>query len=386
MRRAALPANGTPGLVVGLALGLARIASADPWSMTLESGAEADSNVERVETVDGGPAQRIAAPAVLAAGRIEARDRLLGGGYLLELSGLARGVATSQTKTENVMLYTGDGRWLRPLASRPISVGIHLTAADAFSMSGGTGARTFRNLGADALLALGHEDSRLTLGLGGRDFRYKPRLPDTQPHMFDWRGPVANAHLDVLLWQTSGKTKTLELATTLGFEARSYTSHALANCKPDDPIAQPCMIDTVLHRRDRYQRAGVELSWTGYVVASGGYQATVINSNSFGQSLIRQRLLGSVTMELPGKLLGTATATLQIDQYPDGILLEKDVQRQEFTSLEDENRSSLQILLARKLSATWSVEARGAIWRDFANTGDASFRRELLYAGVMYSR
>lgn len=375
MRRAALPAISI--------LGLARVAGAAPWTVTMESGAEADSNIERVETVNGGSAQRIVAPAGRAGARIDVADRLLGGAYVLRLSGLARMVATSsipENMTENVMLYAGEARWLWPLGSRPVSAGVHLLAADAFAITGKVGARTFRNLGAGGLVVLGRDEHHLTLELGGRDFWYKPS------HLFDWRGPVANARIDTLLWQASDRTQSLELTGTLGFEARTYDTHAIANCAPNGPVGNPCSIETALHRRDRYQHAGIELGWTGNVVATAGYQATVISSNSFGQSLIRQRISGSVTMELPGGLLGTATATLQLDQYPDGVLLEKDVMRQEFTNLEDENRSSLQILLARAVSAAWSVEARAAIWRDFANTGEASFRRELIYAGVIYSR
>ncbi|HEY0478690.1 MAG TPA: hypothetical protein VGD37_14325 [Kofleriaceae bacterium] len=373
MLRAALPAIGI--------LGLTGVAGAEPLAVTMESGGEADSNVARVETVDQGTVQRIAAPAIRAGARIDSSDALAGGRYVLRLSGLARMVASSRTKTENVMLFAGEGRWLRPISSRPIAAGLHLAAADAFSITGGTGARTFRTLGADALLVLGREDQHLTLELGARDFWYKP----APAHVFDWRGPVANARLDLMLWQAPDRTRSLELATTLGVEARSYTSDAVANCAAD-MAAEPCSIPTALHRRDRYQRAGIELDWTGHVVVTGGYQATVINSNSFGQSLIRQRIMASLTMELPGKLLGTATATLQLDQYPDGVLLEKDVVHQEFTSLEDENRSSLQILLARRMSPSWSIEVRGAAWRDFANTGAASFRRELIYAGVIYQR
>ena len=375
MRRAALPAIGI--------LGLTRIAGAEPFTVTMESGAEADTNIERIETVDGGTSQPIMAPAGRAGARIDHRDHLLGGSYLARLSGLARMVVTPQREsgnmTENVMLYAGEGRWLRPIGSRPLAVGIHLTAADSFAITGGIGARTFRHLGGDALLVLGRgDDHHLTLELGGRDFRYKP------DHVFDWRGPVANARLDILLWQAPGRTESLELATSLRFEARRYASTATANGWPPG-LDGFCPMATALRRNDRYQRASVELSWTGDVVATGGYQLTVIDSNSYYQSLTRQRITASLTMELPGKLLATATATLQLDQYPDGIPLENDPQRQELTNLEDESRSSLQILLARKLSTAWSVEARGAAWRDFA-TGATSFRRELIYAGVVYSR
>jgi hypothetical protein len=365
MRRAALPAIGI--------LGVARIAAADSWTVRMESGAEADSNVERSE--DTPP---IAAAAGRLGARIDHRDQLLGGAYIVEGSGLARMVANDQTKDESVTLFVGELRWLHPIGASSLAAGIHLTAADSFGVLVPTGARTYRNLGGDALLALGHgEDHHLMLGVGGRDFRYK------QDHAFDWRGPVANARLDAMLWHTPDRTRSLELTTTLGFEARSYASTAVVSCSPNNS-ADPCTMPTMLPRRDRYQRAGLELTWTGGVVATAGYQATVIDSNSYGQSLIRQRITAAATMEVLSALLVSATATLQIDQYPEGIPVD-DLLHQELTSLEDENRSSLQVLITRALSTAWSLEARGALWRDFGTSG-ASFHRELVYAGVLYQR
>jgi len=143
-------------------------------------------------------------------------------------------------------------------------------------------------------------------------------------------------------------------------------------------------MDSTLRRRDRYQRGGLEVTWTGEVVATGSYQVMVVDSNSYGQSLIRQRITAAATMEVMGALFVSATATLQIDQYPEGIPVD-DLLHQELTSLEDENRSSLQVLLTRALSAAWSLEARGAIWRDFG-TSSPWFHRELVYAGVLYQR
>jgi hypothetical protein len=66
-------------------------------------------------------------------------------------------------------------------------------------------------------------------------------------------------------------------------------------------------------------------------------------------------------------------------------VIEKGITNQEFTNLEDENRSSLQLRLARQLSTGWSLEARGAIWRNFDTAGTGAFRRELVYAGMVYS-
>jgi hypothetical protein len=371
MRRAAPPAIG----ILGVVLAMPRIAAADSWTVRMESGAEADTNVARVEDQP-----RTAAAAGRLGARIGHAGHLLDGAYVGDVSGLARMVTSPETRDENVMLYAGDLRWLYPIGAGTLAAGLHLTAADSFAVLGGVGARTFRNLGGDALVMLGHgEDHHLTLGLGGRDFWYKP------DRTFSWRGPVANARLDATLWQPPDRTENLELAATLGFEARSYASTALAGCSPDRAIDRGCNMPTTLRRRDRYQRAGVELTWTGNLVATGSYQATVIDSNSYGQSLIRQRVVAAVTMELFGALFITTTATLQLDQFPDGILID-DLLHQELTSLDDENRSSLQVLLTRKLSAAWSLEARGAVWRDLSRIEGASFRRELLYAGVFYSR
>jgi hypothetical protein len=368
MRRAALPAIGI--------LGVARIAAADPWTLRMESGAEADSNVTRTEDT----------PTAAAVGRLGARidyhDALLGGRYAVQVSSLARMVMSARNKEESVMLGVGELRWLHPIGGASLAAGVHLTAADSFGMLVPIGARTYRNLGGDALLMLSHsEDHRLMLGVGGRDFWYKPHGPELPAHMFDWRGPVANARLDTVLWHTPDRTRSLELAAMLGFEARSYDSVARFNCAPDGS-GNSCPMDSTLRRRDRYQRGDVELTWTGAVVATGSYQLTVVDSNSYGQSLIRQRISAAATMEVVPALLVSATATLQIDQFPEGVQV-SDLLHQELTSLEDENRSSLQVLITRALSTAWSLEVRGAIWRDFGTAG-ASFGRELAYAGVLY--
>ena len=383
MHRAALPAIGA----LATLLWVARHADADSWSVRMETGAEADTNVARVETAIGTP-PRIAAGAGRLGAGIGYHGSLLGGGYAVAASGLARMIASSNDALddENVVLGAVELRWMRPIADRPISIGVHATAADSFAMLGGVGARTFRNLGGDAMVVLGRGDDRLTLGVGSRDFVYKPVLPQGEPHMFDWRGPVAGAQLDAMLWQTSDRTENLELAAAFGFEQRSYESKAIYNCSPANVnVEDPCSAPTALRRRDRYQRAGVSLTWTGGVVATASYQVTVVDSNSFGQSLTRQRITAQVTVELFSKLLATGAATLQIDQYPDGIPIQKSVEHQVFTNLEDENRSALQILLSRPLSGAWSVEARGALWRDFASIASATFRRSLIYAGVVYA-
>jgi len=141
-----------------------------------------------------------------------------------------------------------------------------------------------------------------------------------------------------------------------------------------------------LRRRDRYQRAGIELTYTGSFIATAGYLLTVIDSNSYGQSVVRHRGTVSATTELPEKLIGTVLATLQIDRYLDGLVVQKDLQHQEYTNLDDANRSSLQFRLARRVTDAWSLEGRVAIWRDLGGTLDTEYRRELVYFGGVYAK
>ncbi|NVB79583.1 MAG: hypothetical protein HOV81_14395, partial [Kofleriaceae bacterium] len=189
--------------------------------------------------------------------------------------------------------------------------------------------------------------------------------------------------------QAPSTTKSLELTTSAGFESRTFAnSAALTNaCPPGAPADPDCTASTDLDRRDRYQRLGTELTWVGRQVAAVGYQFTLIDSNSFGQSLARHRVTASATIALPARLYGTLLGILQIDQYLDGLLVRRDLQQQEFTNVEDENRSSVQARLARKLTPSWSIEGRAAIWRNLAGSAmELSFQRELVYLGIVYGR
>ncbi len=356
-----------------------------PVVITVEGGAEGDTNVQRVETGPGLETERVAAGVLRVGGKLDKRDRLWGGGYQAVASMLARAVADPVASTENVALFTGEARYLRPLEGRSVSLGAGVVAADAMPLTDEIGARTFRNLGADALMVMdATESTHLSLGFGVRQFVYKENSE------FDWDGVAATARLDSTLWQPSGGTRSVELAVTAGFELRDYDSVALANiCEPGADVNDGCSAATSRGRRDRLQRVGAEVTWVGRVVAAAGYQVTVIDSNSYGQSLVRHKATASATTTLWKGVYGTLLGQLQIDQYLDGLVIKTDTQRSEFTSLDDENRSSLQVRIGRPVSDAWSIEARGAIWRNIGgdvDAADVTFRRASIYVGAIYSR
>lgn len=361
---------------------LAAHAHASPWTVTAEGGGEVDTNVQRVETGPGLTTAPVSSGVLRAGAKLTHADKLLGGGYAFGLSDLTRVVTDDSVSVENVTMLAGDARWLHPIGDRPASAGLGITAIDAIGVSDPIGARTFRSLGGDALLQLRDGDAhRLTLGVGARLFEYKP---DPQ---YNYTAPAANARLDSVLWHSEDRTRSLELATSLGFEARAYDGTAFADgCAPGGKPDPTCFVPTDITRRDRYARAGIDLTYAGHNVAAIGYQLTIIDSNSFGQSLARHRVIASGTTSY-GHYYATLLAILQIDQYLDGLILERDLQHTEFTNIEDENRSSLQLRIARKLSAEWSVEARAAVWRNVGvNAMELSFQRDLVSLGLVYSR
>jgi hypothetical protein len=372
-------------------------APASTTTVQAEGGAEVDSNVQRVETGPG----LVGDPIQSSVGRLGAklvhRGRAARGAYALHLGSFARIVSDPNAQSESVALLAGDLRWLRSLGKRPISVGFNVFGADALALDptrannalpecdGRRLDRTFANAGADALIVMRNGDDRsLTLGFGGRRFSFKPC------EKFDWSGPNANARLDLTLFELAGGTRSLELAAFAAVEARAYNDVALANaCEngemPEDP--KDCSAATSLPRHDRYHRVGVELTWVSSVVAALGYTLAVTDTNSYGQSLVRHRINLSATTDLPLGLYGTAYVTLQYDQYLDGLIVEKDLQNQTFTTLDDENRSSFQVRLARPLTKALALESRVAYWRDLGIGGDdASFRRLLLYLGAVFNR
>jgi hypothetical protein len=316
--------------------------------------------------------------------RLIRTGRAAGGPYGLSAGALSRTVLSGDPdlSPENVVLLSGELRWMRPIGARAVSAGIGLVAVDALPTTDEAGARTFRTLGGEGLFVLrGGEGRALTLALGGRDFAYKP------DRSYDWRGPTASVRLDLTLWERDEGARSVELSALFGFEARAYAGEALASACPEGaPPMDICYAPTSLKRSDRFQRGGLELTWTGGFVAAAAYQISVTDSNSYGQSIVRHRVTLSATRNLPWRLYGTALATLQLDKYPDGLPLRRDLVTQTFSTLDDENRSSLQVRVARHLGKAWAVESRAAIWRNLGGSVDTSFQRLLLYVGTVYNR
>jgi hypothetical protein len=149
-------------------------------------------------------------------------------------------------------------------------------------------------------------------------------------------------------------------------------------------VVPDCFVPIADRRSDLNHLLVIEGIYTGAHILSLLYAAEIVDSNSYGQASVRHRVEAAVTTEAPGKIFLTAKAVVRFNRFSDPLLLARDVQSQTFVSIEDENRNSLSLDLARDLGKNWGLEARLAVYSNEFATQDVSFRRQTAYLGALY--
>ncbi len=363
------------------------VAHASPWKVMGEAAIEVDSNVQRV--VDNAMAPPTAAPVTRLGAELRRQAPVARGRYVFGASALSRVVTSSDPalQLENVVLLRGDAGWYHPVGERPVELGLAISAHDAVPISDEVGALTFRTLTADGRMVVYGEGHVVTLAVGAQSYDYKPDSRPMSPELdndHDWFGPTARATYYLPLWEAVDRRQSLSLTTMLGVELRRHETVAYAESGTNDPSPMNNLAPTSLPRRDRFQLASALVSWDSTAASIDlYYQLQVTSSNSFGASFVRHQATLSGTVPWGGFYV-TPRATLQLDHYPDGLPI-FDPETGQPTSLDDDNQSSLQIVIGRHVSDAWSLEARAAIWRDLASASNATFRRELVSFGVRYT-
>ncbi len=357
----------------------------------VEAGTEYDSNIHRLEVPEGADADVVAAPLLRAAARGQTAARVRHRGRL-RLAGLVGGklFLTDAGRSENVGILSADGRYQHALPGRSALLGLRGAAYDSFNLdpSGTSGAEAGRNfaiatgeLGA-TLLGPGHH--RLTLTAGYRDFSYKP------DHDFDWSGDHYGLRYRTALWRGDPDVDldASSIEIDVGYEVgrRQYAGRAFTSNCPQGTDPDPmCIVPTSLDRIDLVHTARAEVLYTGDRVWTGAYELSLVDSNSFGQSLVRHRIDLGVTTKTWADVFLTARATVIVSSFLDPLLLARDVQSQTFISIDDENRNALSLHLARDLGAAWTIEARYAIFTNEFATKALGFRRQIVYVGTTRS-
>jgi len=292
-----------------------------------------------------------------ARAKLDRRAKALGGAYAFVAGALSRLVSNPEASTENVTLFTGELRYLRPIEERAVSLGVGLIGADAQPITEEVGARTFRNLGADGLLVLdggpGAEKTKhLTLGFGIRDFTYKENRD------FDWIGPVATR-------ASTSRCGSRRAAPGASSSRRTPVREPLLRLdRAGERVPAGCAAQRQLLGRDVAAGGAIECS------ASASRSRGPARSSPPPATAHRDRLqqLRPVPAPPQGDDLGDALASARplwhrARDAPDRSVprrprAQTDTQRSEFTSLDDENRSSLQIRIGREVSTACRSRAR----------------------------
>lgn len=133
------------------------------------------------------------------------------------------------------------------------------------------------------------------------------------------------------------------------YGSRRYASDVLS--APDTP-------ERTGRREDGSLLAGVGYTYKGPLTLGLAYTYLETASNSYGESVRRHRLSGTVGMRLPWKLTLLAQGTLGFNLYPDGVYLSPEIILLE----DDEAQNSLSLKLVRPVSERWDLELTYAVY------------------------
>jgi hypothetical protein len=379
-----------PGLVAAVVVlaTCARARADEPAvRLSLEAGSEIDTNPHRVSAA----AMETYDPLPAAVARAGARFSLAWRptpGRVVTASAVAAAkkfIGADDAAAEDVAVLTGDLRYDARVADKPLVWGARLSCYDALERDDGPGGSADHDFrtgdGALTLGLAGEHAQRVTLALGYRVFDYKPdaRYDFAGEHVqLEWRRSFEPDDADDGAPEDAGSW---DVAAWYGLARRGYDGEAYANvCAPDTEL---CLIGTGHARVDLAHDAGAEVTYTGERIYSARYQAVALLSNSFGQSLVRHRLQLSATSELWWSVFVTASVVVQLNQFVDSLLLERNTGE---LTIEDENRNAFTLHATRELGtgAHWAIEARYGFYSNEFATQTLRFRRQTAYLGLVF--
>lgn len=344
-----------------------------------ELALELDSNVARVAGDMAEGAGELE-PVLRLGARGSVSSTWDGDHHLVVAGSAGLRVAPSSSVLNEDLVQSGlDAQWSRPTRDGALRAGARLTFRDVASLHGVDGDRTYRTGGGDLLLVLFGERARAVVTAGPRVFQYK--LDDD----VSWYGgggsirmqtPLGAAHAEL-----GDAAPRYELGAALSAEQRSFFGKASTNiCAPGE--RGNCIAETPRRRSELMGRAGATLTYTGGVIATVELGATVLDSNSYGQSWQGLRVRAAVTAATAVGYL-SLTGTVNAERYPEGLIVPQE-DLGSYLTLDADNRSSLEVRLARRLGGSSELELRAVAWRDLFH--DTSYQRVLLSVGVVWGR
>jgi hypothetical protein len=155
-----------------------------------------------------------------------------------------------------------------------------------------------------------------------------------------------------------------------------------------------CTGESPPRRLDRFWIGHVELARTTTFLLGAGAALHINQSNSYGEGLVRGVFHLRAVVPLPWAISLSSRADLMATHYWNSQVLAQEVLAQgqnagtPLVSIEDENRSTLRIELARPLAQGFEIGARYVLYTSFPSRGSVDYRRQtaLLYLAVFDER
>ncbi len=395
-----------------LLTGLPGAAVAGPkLGVVAELGPELDTNATRLHTVPGASEKprtaglmRLMARGSLAA-RLWRRHHLrlmYGAGGKLFWDG-------EVGDSENEFVHHANAAW----AAR-LPVGTLWVAGSYYDAFQGESRRDFRTGDGQLRLAMAHPGTgaRGHLSLSYRGLQYKPdqdvsnetcvETYDPACARYSFHGPGGELGLGWGITTGEGADQIdwrLSLSYAPGIRLYEGLIRGLREkCSDQDPTlagaAAACAYFKEGQRQDLNHVVRAQLDYQGNADFSLWYMAEINRSNSFGSTYTRHVVGIKFTAELLWRVYLTGKGVLQIRQDRDPLFfgLSDADRNQTFVNIDEENRSSLTIQLARDIMYGASVLVRYGLYVGEAVSQaqlgaldlSPSYLRQTLFAGVRY--
>ena len=230
----------------------------------------------------------------------------------------------------------------------------------------------------------------VALSGGYRGFEYKP-----DPY-FDFQAAQATAYAVARTHFGANDDHELDVAATYHLERRYFPgvveefqqnneTDPMLRCAYGHEILDRCLVAGTDLRADWWHEMGLELTYVGPLLVAVGYGIQLNESNSFGQSLLRQLVTLKLSYRLPWNLYATLKAQLYVTKYLDPVLLDREVNTQTFITIDDENRNAIIADLERPIPGTGlAVDARYSVYTNEISPSPVSFLRQVIYLGLTY--
>lgn len=213
---------------------------------------------------------------------------------------------------------------------------------------------------------------------GYRGFQYKP-----DPN-YDFHSATLSANFEQKL--TSGLRDTLvdwRLRADYALAWRLYRDYQLLPptlCGNGGPPI--CSVQTSTRRMDWNHLFRVGADYVGNAVASLWYSLEINQSNSYGKPYFRHAVGLSFTTPMLWEVYFSVKGVVQLSQFVDPYLLLQ-TSGTDYTSVDDENRSSVVVQLSRDIVDDLTVLVRYGAFVNEASTV-AGYLRHLWFLGLRY--